>query len=583
MHDLLETATAVFLQETRGAPADLTQLPPSHEYVGAFAEIDADSANSRSGGVVIGLRREVWQAARRVVAETLARGRVLRLSLLLDRWVHLVNVHVDPALPLSVRRRLLRRLADAANRCQDMVLIGGDWNFVAGGDARERLDAGKTREDEGMNGLFDDLFSNFAEMMQNEMTFRRLPRDVGGSIVFSRIDRIYANLHYAAISQLAASIGVRGQFAHADAPSDHRAVVMTMRPRTPPPAPRIDGRVCSADAFSAIVSRELAGFAIPTCPRAHVEVLRGAALRVAADVRLSMLSDATARNSALAEVCLRALRSGARGRWDQARRQLDGYSDLRDLTTGDEVEMQSALQLRLRTYIDANTLQALRMVERSKMPEQHKSAKRSSIRRRQEKVRLHRRRHVLEGIYDDQGSLILDPVTAGEALARHWQLVFAESVMNDSAMSEFLGYVQLSPMHDWEWPRGAWLSTMAGIADTTAGPDGLPYSLWRDAPRSWTLVLDEMAERATAGEPLPRWTLESSTVCIPKGEFHEDAARVVRQLAALRLITLIDEHGCKSDGEAGRRFFSTGCCVPGRHAAARIRSREVHRRQHLRA
>lgn len=52
-----------------------------------------------------------------------------------------------------------------------------------------------------------------------------------------------------------------------------------------------------------------------------------------------------------------------------------------------------------------------------------------------------------------------------------------------------------------------------------------------------------MAEKAIVGEPLPRWTLESSTVCIPKGAFHEDAARVVRRPGELRLITLMNTVG----------------------------------------
>lgn len=343
---------------------------------------------------------------------------MLRVSLLLDRWIHFLNLHIDPALPLGARRKLLRTIAEDADRCQDTVVIGGDFNFVAGGDARERLDEGKQKEDEGMNGLFDDLFGRYAEMAQQEMSFRRLPRASGGAVVFSRIVRLYTNIHFAALSQFTLSTGVRGAFLAPNAPSDHRAVIMSIRPKRLPPAPRVDGRVCSADAFCSLVTRELAFLEPPRCDVAFIEVLRNAMLSVAPQVRLTMLSSAILRNAALAEICLRALRCGARGRWDQSCSQLVMYSELADIAQRPQGEMQLALQLRLRTYVDANALQSLREVEHSRMPDHHKASKRNAIRLRQEHVRLRRRRHVLDGIYDDSDNLILDPLEAGRAISR---------------------------------------------------------------------------------------------------------------------------------------------------------------------
>lgn len=167
-----------------------------------------------------------------------------------------------------------------------------------------------------------------------------------------------------------------------------------------------------------------------------------------------MLSSATARNTALGEVCLRALRSGARGRWDVAVKQLGQYSCLQDVARRHSSEIPAALHFRLRTYIDANTLQALRDIEKSKIPEQHKSSKRAQVRRRQEHIRLRRRRHVLEGIHDEAGELVLDPDEAGRAVAKHRQPVFTETVHDESPMQEFLDYVQLSAMTEWSWPRG---------------------------------------------------------------------------------------------------------------------------------
>lgn len=174
------------------------------------------------------------------------------------------------------------------------------------------------------------------------------------------------------------------------------------------------------------------------------------------------------------------------------------------------------------------------------MPEQHKSALRSSVRRRQAQARLTHRHHVLEGIYSEEGDALVDERAVGDAISAYWQLVFAEKVVCDDDTNEFLGYVQHSALGDWSWQRGAWVEALYGVADTTAGPDGIPYSLWRCAPREWTEVVDDLAEQATQGQPLPRWALDSAIVCIPKGEYQEDATRVLRRQFALRLITLMN-------------------------------------------
>lgn len=63
--------------------------------------------------------------------------------------------------------------------------------------------------------------------------------------------------------------------------------------------------------------------------------------------------------------------------------------------------------------------------------------------------------------------------------------------------------------------------------------------MWHIAPRDGTLALDVMAEKSFAGEPLPRWAWDSTIVCISKGEYQEDAARVLRRPAPLRLIALM--------------------------------------------
>lgn len=196
--------------------------------------------------------------------------------------------------------------------------------------------------------------------------------------------------------------------------------------------------------------------------------------------------------------------------------------------------------MRLRTYIDSNTMLELKEVESSAQPERHKTAKKNSIRRRHAQYRLVRRRHVLEGIYDSTDSVLTDTQTIGVEILAHWQPVFTEPDADADDMTDSLSFVQICDLREWQWPHGAWVESLAGVPNTAPGPDGLPYSLWKCAPRSWTVQVDSMAEAASGGQPLPRWVLDSFTVCIPKGEFNEDADRVLRRSHCLRLITLMN-------------------------------------------
>lgn len=57
---------------------------------------------------------------------------------------------------------------------------------------------------------------------------------------------------------------------------------------------------------------------------------------------------------------------------------------------------------------------------RSKASPWHKAAKRKRIRRTMEPFRVHRKRIGLNAVCGDDGEPILDPILAGEAMAKAW-------------------------------------------------------------------------------------------------------------------------------------------------------------------
>lgn len=70
------------------------------------------------------------------------------------------------------------------------------------------------------------------------------------------------------------------------------------------------------------------------------------------------------------------------------------------------------------------------------------------------------------------------------------------------------------------------------MPSSAPGPVGLPYAFWAAAPLSVLEYVDDLAEATTLGEALPRDMLASNTVWLPRGEYLEDATKVMRRVRA---------------------------------------------------
>lgn len=96
---------------------------------------------------------------------------------------------------------------------------------------------------------------------------------------------------------------------------------------------------------------------------------------------------------------------------------------------------------RVRQYMEEACLQDLAALEKSSIPDLHKTAKRNKIRRTLAAHRLERRRLILDGLYDDEGRLVESAGEAGQLLQRQWAPVFAGSQRASEARDVFLAHV----------------------------------------------------------------------------------------------------------------------------------------------
>lgn len=196
------------MQQRRGSPGDLAQLPPSHIYEGTFLPGDAGAGTSRTYGLVFAIRRSFHSKATSHRFVVHHRGRAATLSLRLGGWVHFTGLHIDPVLPMSAKKRLLTDIAGHLARQDGVKFLMGDFNFAAGGETRYDGEGKPTTSDPAMANFFDEQFEGWAH--QPAMTFRRMARDVGGATTASRIDRIYSNLTAFSLAAYSAKVGVKG-------------------------------------------------------------------------------------------------------------------------------------------------------------------------------------------------------------------------------------------------------------------------------------------------------------------------------------------------------------------------------------
>lgn len=160
-------------------------------------------------------------------------------------------------------------------------------------------------------------------------------------------------------------------------------------------------------------------------------------------------------------------------------------------------------------------------LERSKVPELQKAAKRAQVRRSMSAVRLQLRRGEMSGLCDETGRLLTTATEVGAALQNHWRTVFSspqEDQEERDAAERFLQHTIVLAAAEWQLDEDVLQREAQATPDTCPGMPharcGVRY------PRSAIACL------TAVGAP-QRWGA-SVTHCIPTAEAYDEARRPTR-------------------------------------------------------
>lgn len=483
LETLLACDTVIALQETRGSAADFISLPGSHVYYGTF--FNEGLGDSRAGGTVVAIRRDLVEKATEVRQRTHQRGRIITVSLRFGTWIHFTAVHINPALPLTTRKLALTQLCADLSRLPGARFLLGDWSFIHLGDSRATDGGQETGGPDELGTYFEDTFVDYAELYQREYTFARTPRTLAASASFSRIDRLYTNLPQVVLEKYSVTVGVVGQLMGPSVPSDHRAVrVIFQGGSVCPRRPRISCTVARSPEFQAVLRELLEDYEGERkfTNWTALQVVTTAAHKAARAARPLIVLQAAAEPRLLAQVLLSALRLCRDGLHSRAVQLLSDIPHFRACLDQHRLHIP-IIQSKIRLFMEEACIRDLAEIDRSGMPDFHKTAKKAKVRRTAAAHRLQRRRLVLDGLYSEDGRLAETIEEAGTLLTAHWAPIFAGGPRDAEAQQRFIDtVVRMDPVVPFVWPRGRAAEVARRLPDTTPGPDGLSYAFWGALP-----------------------------------------------------------------------------------------------------
>lgn len=80
------------------------------------------------------MRPKLAERAREVTTWLHARGRALTVTLHMQVDISFTIVHLDPAIPMAARCRLMETTAQHMGRTRDVRFLSGDWKFTLPGE-----------------------------------------------------------------------------------------------------------------------------------------------------------------------------------------------------------------------------------------------------------------------------------------------------------------------------------------------------------------------------------------------------------------------------------------------------------------
>jgi endonuclease/exonuclease/phosphatase family metal-dependent hydrolase len=497
-----------------------------------------------AGGVIMLVHPSLLALSPRVTSHILEPGRVMVLDFPHPLFsLRIAGIHCDCRHRPAARRALWRSLDGWRPPPQEgLFVMIGDFNSIARGDSRFYPATGTfVSPADHMEDILHDVFGqHLVEFAQESYTRRGL--DDGQPRVLSRIDRCFTNLDSLTALDCHAKSGVEWPLASGYDPSDHVPIFIVLQaPSSRPSSPTVPLWIAQMPSFSSTVQTMLDYIPAASTAPLRVERIKEAMCSAAIELRESSARfGATTIPEKLywSTMALRALR---RLDLPACRRYCAIVPELLLAISSDDgdISMQVLIELVQALSLSNLTALALEVEGDPDTPPEEKARRSANLRRKSEAWGRTRRRLTLSALLGPGGAPILDDTEATVALCEAWAPTFSNTNFDEEGAARLLRHaapplvVAPSPLDLDEFSY-----MLARTGNSAAGPDGVSYSAWRNAPPNCIQALHELYLYIFNGGA-PASNFNSTTmVFIPKPSGDPLETLCARLPGALRPISL---------------------------------------------
>jgi endonuclease/exonuclease/phosphatase family metal-dependent hydrolase len=497
-----------------------------------------------AGGVIMLVHPSLMAMSPGITSHIIEPGRVMVLDFPHPTFsLRVAGIHCDCRHRPAARRALWRSLDGwRPSPKEGLFVMIGDFNSIARGDSRFYPATGMfVSPADHMEDILHEVFGqHLVELAQESFTRRGL--DDGQLRVLSRIDRCFSNLDSLTALDCNARSGVEWPLSSGHDPSDHVPVFVVLQaPSARPSSPSVPPWIAQLPAFCSTVQLMLDYMPVALTAPQRVEHIKEAMCSAAIELRESSARfGATTIPEKLywSTMALRALR---RLDLSACRRYCAIVPELLLAISPDDGDISMQVLIELVQALSLSNLTALALeVEGDPdiLPDE-KVRRSAKIRRKSEAWGRTRRRLTLSALLGPDGAPILDDSEATAALCAAWAPTFSNTNFDEVGAARLLLHaappldISPTPMDLVEFSN-----LVARTGNSAAGPDGISYAAWRNAPAICTQGLHELYLHIFDGAD-PASNFNSTTmIFIPKPSGDPLETLCSRLPGALRPISL---------------------------------------------
>jgi len=466
--------------------------------------------------------------------------------------LQIIAVYLDPS-SIAQRTQSIRHLPSLMR--QDVhTLIAGDFNFVMIPSDRISKTTGESQLNRGDRSntatwsevLFSARLSEFAQPMHT----------CESSFGWSRIDRVFSNIHPADLATMTSSCHL---LSHPRFMSDHSPVSFRVAAR------RRSKQFVSVPAWTVThpeYKAELEGEFRFLCESARHDSPDG---RISSMQKLSLLKKAAANAARhIRNLCADSIASCTSHRLactmafikfvhdndlEGAKAMQKKYVKLREVQVAANVKTSAAF-IRIKDL--AVELMQIDVKERAEgMQKLERSLPREQVQRKQTKIQSSLRRLTPGGsaeigaVLREDGEIVTEVNAIADALNKHWQETFSGKSTDPVLRREWLQRIR----NKFKVDAGALKPSIKDAKDaidmmspSASGPDGVPFECYKAARDLAAEVFFEVATSMINGEEIPDESFNHAfMICLPKDHecVNSDGTRVYAP-SCTRPISIVD-------------------------------------------